>query len=273
MEAPLSDADVLRRLEIDLRLRQLRPATQDKYRACVRAFLGGSPVPVHRRTRDDVRDWLLHLLDERQLAPSTYATHLAALRFLFAHTVPRPRLLAHVPRARRRPAALVRPLSRDELRRLFAAAPHPTARLLFQTAYGTGLRLGELCRLRGDDVDPAQRLVTVHEGKGGAPRVVACGRVLGRTLPSGSPRRIFDVAPRTASRWFRSAAQSARLPRDLRFHGLRHAFATHLVQGGADLLALRSALGHQRLETTVRYVRVDPRLARLRSPLDALLAR
>jgi integrase len=150
-------------------------------------------------------------------------------------------------------------------------------------AYGTGMRIGEVCRLRRSDVRPEERLIAVPDGKGGRARWVMSGEHLLRAIAEhvdlDSPwlfprrRRSLAIAPRTVSRWFRRAADRAALPGRATFHGLRHSFATHLHEEGTDLRTLQATLGHQRLDTTARYLQVGPDVVgRTPSPLDRLLA-
>lgn len=271
----------------DLRLRMLRPQTVEKYMRCVRAFDAHDPCrPLEERDRSDVRAWLLHLLDRRRLAPSTYLVHLAALRFLFTFTLARPEVVSSIPRPIRRPPRLPRVLDRAELLRLFDAAPTPVARLAFEAAYATGVRIGELCRLRRDDLRDG--IMTVRDGKGGLERRIVAGHRLPQLVerldlpgPWLIPARIWpaprftwsdrSAAPRTVSRWFRDALARAELPSDASFHGLRHAFASHLYELGVDVDALRVALGHRTLATTERYIRSVSETRRpSQSPLDLL---
>jgi len=286
----------LERFAEDLALRQLRPQTRDKYRRCVSAMSAFHGRPPEDLTRDEVRAWMLHVLD-RGVAPSTYMTHVAALRFLFTVTLTRPDAVLGIPRPR--PIAATRPrvLARTEVRRLLEHAPDDFARTMILVGYATGMRIGEACKLRTEDIRSSDGLVVVHDAKGGRDRLVMLCPLLLEALrshwravrPPGPwlfPARVWPerrvgprwaahpVAPRTVSRWFRRTADCAALWGRVTFHALRHSFATHLLEDGVDLRRIQVALGHASLVTTARYVDVGPDvLSRTPSPLQALLAR
>lgn len=155
------------------------------------------------------------------------SVHISALRSQTqVKSVRRRRLVEHVPSPRRYPTGPVWSLTRDERIRRLVAAPHPIARLVLQAAFGTGLRLGELCPLHGDHIDPVHRSNSVD-----------CGAVPSLRLPYRTERSSLTVQPRTAFRWFRFAV-AAELP--------------HLLVSGltARIAALMAAPGHGRLATT-----------------------
>jgi len=219
---------------------------------------------------------------------STMARRVSALRryFAWAH---RSGLVTASPagaiRVRRGPLPLARVLSRDDLALLLderSAAdrcppngPDEAVRLrddaILELAYGAGLRVGELCDLRFGDVDLDSRMVRVL-GKGRKERVVPFGRpaaralrrwaVSGWTMLGGRPARSDD--PLFVNRHGRVLGQrdvrrlmASRSPVPASPHALRHSFATHLLDGGADLRVVQELLGHASLETTVRYTHVS----------------
>ena len=221
-------------------------------------------------------------------APSTLARKLASLRafyrVLYEHgaVAANPADLLPAPK---QPQRLPRTLKAAEVSALLDRIPTGTPleqrdRALFELAYGSGLRAEELVNLDVGSIDFDAEQVRV-EGKGGKTRFVPCGehalRSLGRYLErargtlasdpaepalflSKSGRRLStsDVRRRLRT-WARhAAAQGAVHP-----HALRHSFATHLLDGGADLRAIQELLGHSSLSTTQVYTRVES--ARLRA--------
>ena len=221
-------------------------------------------------------------------APSTLARKLASLRafyrVLYEHgaVAANPADLLPAPK---QPQRLPRTLKAAEVSALLDRIPTGTPleqrdRALFELAYGSGLRAEELVNLDVGSIDFDAEHVRV-EGKGGKTRFVPCGehalRSLGRYLErargtlasdpaepalflSKSGRRLStsDVRRRLRT-WARhAAAQGAVHP-----HALRHSFATHLLDGGADLRAIQELLGHSSLSTTQVYTRVES--ARLRA--------
>lgn len=247
---------------------------------CSGAGLAPPEVDITRLRRYAAR------LSDRRLAPSTVARKLAALRSLFrvlrehgivdgnpAELVPTPK----------RPRSLPRVLRAAELGELLdrigAATPLDLRdRALFELAYASGLRAEELVTLATDDVDFDGEQVRV-EGKGsktrfvpvGEPALLAIARYLDRARPalvgpdetalflskSGRPLSTSDVRRR-----LRLWARRAGVAGGVHPHALRHSFATHLLDGGADLRAIQELLGHASISTTQVYTRVES--ARLR---------
>lgn len=279
----------------DLTMRGLRPSTCATYlrcAACLAAFHRRSPGEM---TEDDVKTFMLDLLEGRKLARSTYLVYHAAIAFLYKYTLRRPDVVAGLPRPKyRRPEA--RPvLTLTEVARLLACAPTPMARMVFIVAFGCGLRISEVCVLRIEDIRSKDGLIVVREGKGGKSRVVMLSpKVLAelrahwkRTRPPGPwlfPARVWPppkdggrwrdhpVCMDSVSQWFRAAARAADLREGVTFHTLRHSYATHLLEAGVALNTIQVTLGHADLATTTRYAQVRPELVRRTpSPVDAVL--
>ena len=231
-------------------------------------------------------------LTEQGRAPATIARKLAALRAIFAVEVQlgqRGENPAELLRSPKRPQRLPRVLKADELAALLDRIPASTPlelrdRALFELAYGSGLRAEELVSLPLDGVDFDAETVRV-EGKGGKTRLVPVGEHALRAIERYSaqarpalagdqgPRQLFlsksgrrlstsDVRRRLRS-WARAASVHAPALASAHPHALRHSFATHLLEGGADLRAIQELLGHASISTTQVYTRVDT--ARLRA--------
>jgi site-specific recombinase XerD len=230
-------------------------------------------------------------LSEQGAAPTTVARKLAALRGLFRVQMElgqRAENPADLLSAPKRPQRLPRVLRGAEVAALLDRIPQTTPlqlrdRALFELAYASGLRAEELVSLDVESIEFDSETVRV-EGKGGKTRLVPVGehalsaleRYLARARPaldalgdralflSKSGRRLStsDVRRRLRT-WARQAAAFAPALADAHPHALRHSFATHLLEGGADLRAIQELLGHAAISTTQVYTRVES--ARLRS--------
>jgi site-specific recombinase XerD len=233
-------------------------------------------------------------LSEQGRAPSTIARKLAALRALFRVQVEigaREGNPAELLSAPKRAQRLPRVLKAEEVAALLDRIPATTAlelrdRALFELAYASGLRAEELVSLDLESIQFDAEAVRV-EGKGGKTRLVPTGEhalaALQRYLARGRPalstacadsaRALFlsksgrrlgtsDVRRRLRT-WARNAAAQVPALADAHPHALRHSFATHLLDGGADLRAIQELLGHATISTTQVYTRVES--ARLRS--------
>jgi site-specific recombinase XerD len=261
----------------------LSEATQRAYRRDVREFCTWLDARGTDLDDVDVRtlvDYASHLGSGRRpggkLAPATIGRKLAAVRAFLRHAlgasrVPDARLAPR--RGRRLPDA---PRQREvdaELDALDGEGPLPLRnRALMELVYSCGLRSAEAVGLDLGDVDFEQELVHVRRGKGGKDRVVPLGEQaafwVGRYLRDGRP-----ALARGANDALFLSANGRRLDTStLRRiaphpHRLRHAFATHLLEGGADLRTIQELLGHASLSTTQMYSHVDAK--RLRKVYDA----
>ena len=265
---------------------RLAPRTVDAYRrdlADLAAWLGGSPADA---TSDQLAAYLAQLRADG-LAATTIGRRAAAMRSFFRHQVllgartDNPAAELDLPKRRR---ALPRTLSASEAERLVEAATGTTPRTLRDRAlvellYGAGLRVSEAVSLDRQSVDLEHRLVRCI-GKGSKERIVPIGReateALRRYLARGRPHldrrhrpELFLNAqggPLTRAGAFlilRKLAEKAGLePERIHPHLLRHSFATHLLEGGADLRSVQEMLGHADLATTELYTHVSDRRRR-----------
>ncbi len=237
-----------------------------------------SPAKVTRRM---LRDFVFSLKD-LGLSPATIRRHVSSIRTYFAFLAGEGRI-TNDPSDRlespRRGRTLPDTLSVKEVEALLGS-PHPDERLawrdrtLLELAYGAGLRVSELCGLEKDQVLASEGLVRVF-GKGGKERLVPIGRsVIGALsvylhtlrpeLDRGRTqnRLLLNARGQPLSRvgaWgiVKRHAERAGIRKRVTPHTLRHSFATHLLEGGADLRAVQEMLGHADLSTTQIYTHVD----------------
>lgn len=269
------------RLVDDLRVRNYSPRTIEAYVAGVVRFakhFGRSPDLLGP---EDVRTFQLHLI-ERKVSWSTFNQVVCALRFFFGTTLGRSDylpLLAYGKKPRKLPCVL----SAEEVARLLEAARPGRDRVMLQTAYACGLRLGELLHLQVRDIDSSRMLVHVRQGKGGKDRLVPLSPQLLQELRDYwrcyRPQRwLFPNAAKqvplcagTVQRWLKRMVVQARLSKPATMHTLRHSFATHLLEAGVDVLTVQKILGHRSLTTTMRYLHLRDDRLRLVPSLLALL--
>jgi site-specific recombinase XerD len=278
--------------DADLRRRAVAAKTRRAYAIDTHQFAswagerGLAPGAVDVRA---LRRYVASLTEAGQ-APTTVARKLAALRGLFRHEVSigaRGENPADLLSSPKRSQRLPRVLKPAEVATLLDRIPQTGPlqvrdRALFELAYACGLRAEELVTLDISSVDFDSETVRV-EGKGDKTRLVPAGehalaaleRYLARARPalsvddaqalflSKSGRRLgtSDVRRRLRT-WARLAARGAPALGDAHPHALRHSFATHLLEGGADLRAIQELLGHASISTTQVYTRVES--ARLR---------
>jgi integrase/recombinase XerD len=261
------------RMTQDLQIAGLSPATQRAYLRAVRMLAGHYHTPPDRLSEAQVRDYLLHLKNDRHFAANSLAIAYAGIKFFYSHTAPRDWTTLRrlrVPRERRLPDVL----SIDEVRRLIAAVRTPHNRTYFQAVYSLGLRLGEGLNLQVGDSDSARMMVHLRHGKGGKDRFVPLPSSTLKSLREywathRHPTWIFPATGRDHRRaasadrpMERSSVQGAlrRVVRELglrksiSIHTLRHSYATHLLEAGVNLRLIPQYLGHSSLQTTMVYL-------------------
>ena len=270
-----------RRMIDDMTLRNFTPKTIEAYVRCVARFAHYFHCSPARLGSEQVRAYLLHLLQERGVSVSYYNQVRCALRFLYQVSLGRDDVPARILPAKQ-PRTLPVVLSGDEVLRLFAAISNLKHRSILITAYAGGLRVSEVARLRVEDIDSKRMVIRVRQGKGQNDRYVMLStrlleilrdycrkavRLRGYLFPGAAPEQ--PITTGSVLKACRRAAQHAKLCKHVTVHTLRHSFATHLLEAGTDLRTIQVLLGHRSFNTTARYVHVaTASLASIRSPLD-----
>jgi integrase/recombinase XerD len=235
--------------------------------------------------QEDLRQYQLHLLNDRKLAAETIVGRIAALRFFFVKVLRRPYRqidLVYPKRSERLPVIL----SEEEVARLIESASTSYHRVILMTLYGTGLRREELCRLKVTDVDSQRMVIHVRQGKGNKDRDVTLSPRLLEVLRAywkwrkpktylfPSPYRSRTERPIDSKTvWYavREAARRAGIKKKVSPHLLRHSWATHLLERGTDLKTIQVLLGHFDLEATTIYLHLSQRhLQAVNNPIEAL---
>lgn len=233
-----------------------------------------------------LRTYQAYLLRERKLHPRTVRLHVAALRFFFVKTLKRRYLLDDTPYPKA-PRRLPSILSVDEVTRLIEAASSLSHRTMLMVLYSTGMRNAELRHLQVADIDSRRMLIHIQHGKGGRDRYVPLSTTLLATLRAYyrwmQPKTW--LFPGTVAGWRADkpitpkvlwdacvvAAERAGLRTRVSPHLLRHSYATHLLESGADLRTIQLLLGHANVRHTVLYLHLSQRhLQAVANPLDAM---
>jgi integrase/recombinase XerD len=270
------------RMQEDLKLAGRCENTQKTYLRCVAKFsrhFGKSPKALGQ---SEVRAYLLELIEKRTVSASTYNVYAAALCFLYRMTLNRPEVVVGIRRlkARRRLPTI---LAREEFERLLE---HLTLRMrtIAVLAFGSGLRISEICQLRVEDIDSTRMQIHIERSKGDKQRRTVLSQ-MGLTLlrnywkahkvrgpllfPGKVPGRA--VTREAFNKALGIAAVEATVGKRVTPHSLRHAFATYLLEAGTDLRTVQVLLGHASISSTVWYLHVTPAmLAKVTSPADCL---
>ncbi len=266
---------------------QRRNYSQETTRAYLRA-VGAFARYFHRSPEklgpEHIRQYQAHLFNVRKLAPKSVQQRTAALRFLFVKTLKRHYMVEHIPFPKI-PLRLPTVLSPEEAARLIDAAPNLLYRTILMTLYSTGARLAELVRLKVSDIDKELMVVHIRQGKGGRDRNVPLSpkllealreywrwmRPLTYLFPGVVDGRRVDAPGTGKSVWHacRVAAQRAGITKRVHPHTLRHSYATHLLEAGADLRTIQVLLGHADIRQTAIYLHLSRKhLNAVANPLD-----
>ncbi len=271
------------RMVADLELGNYASRTIEQYVRCADTFVQHYMRVPTELGETEVRCFLLHQLKVRKTGPSGLKMFVAALRFLYIQTLQQPQVVETVPYPHI-PKSLPIVLSGSEVEAVLGAIESFRHRTILSAAYGAGLRVSEACRLSCADVDSKRMVLRVHRGKGKKDRYVMLSErlllLLREYWTAAKPgrERLFPgndadgfVSPGAVRSALHRAVETCGLTKRVTPHILRHSFATHLLEAGADLRLIQTVLGHASIRTTARYTHVSTRhVAASKSPLDLI---
>jgi integrase/recombinase XerD len=269
-----------------LTLKRYSPKTHEAYIGAVAGlarYYGRSPDTI---CDQEIKAYLLHLHVERQLSASSLNVAVSGLRFFYSQVLDRS--LSAVEKALPRPqqpTQYARVYSLEEIRTLLTrGCTNLKHRVFLMTVYGAGLRLNEACHLQPQDIESSRMMIRVNQGKGAKDRYTILSPWLLEELrvywkvfrprlwlfaSSRDPHR--PLVDGTAQKMFYAALARSGLPNKGGIHGLRHSFATHLLEAGVEITVIKTLLGHRSLKTTANYLHVcAERLSQIKSPLEFL---
>jgi len=275
--------DTLREQMIkDLQLKGITPKTQKKYLREVNnlsSYFGKSPEELGEK---EVKEYLLHLLEDRKLSRGTYKNYAAGIKFLYTTTLNRAEVVEKI---RYPKAAKKLPVVLDlvEVKALLSVTENLKHRALLTITYSAGLRVSEAATLRVTDIDSKRMMVRVQQGKGGKDRYSilsqAALELLRRYWRQYRPKEWLFEGQKDGTHMcytairniFFEAKKRAGITKPASPHTLRHSFATHLIEAGTSLHHVQLLLGHRSPTTTTIYLHVSKmNLAQVSSPLDSI---
>ena len=265
-----------------MQLARLAPRTQDAYAEAVAGLAKFYWCSPDRLNPEQIRDYLHHLLVERQLAWSSCNQIACGLKFFYLKTLSWDVLHLNLP-SRKGRSQLPQVLSLEELERLFMSPTNPKHHALLMTTYAAGLRVSEVTRLQCSDIERDRMLIRIEQGKGRKDRYTILSDHLlaelraywkiDRPRPWLFPGRDLctPMSISAAQRIYYRAKQGAHIPHGKGIHTLRHCFATHLLEAGTDIAIIQARMGHRWIGTTMMDVRISRRhLKNVRSPFDLI---
>jgi integrase/recombinase XerD len=280
---------LIQRMREELVRRNYATTTIHSYTKAVEHFERHVDIPLEQIGPDDIRSYHAYLLKERRLAVNTVVLNVCALRFLYIKVLKRRDMKEDLPYPKQRMHLPVI-LSPSEVAQLIGGARNLYHRTIIMMLYSTGLRRAELCRLKVSDVDSKRMMVRVEQGKGGIDREVPLSQTLLRALREyyrwmkpgtylfpgtvNGWRADKPVTEKMAWQAVHEARIRAGITKHVTPHTLRHCFATHLLESGADLRSIQMMLGHSDIEATAIYLHLSRRhLQAVANPLENISVR
>ncbi|MCL2597472.1 MAG: site-specific integrase [Paludibacter sp.] len=237
---------------------------------------------VDTLTPERLRSYLLYCVTKLKLSENIIHSRLNAIKFYFEQALHHEKIFfEEIPRPKKK-SSLPKVFSKNDIVKIFAKVDNPKHLLMLKLCYGMGLRVSEIVNLKVAGIDSNRMLVHIEAAKGKKDRYV--------TLPSSvledlrnyyknyRPKMyLFEgqyggqYSVRSVQAVFKNAMRKAKINKAVGIHGLRHSYATHLLECGTDMVFIQKLLGHKDIKTTEIYAKVTNRqLGKVKSPLDDL---
>ena len=237
-------------------------------------------LPIEKFNENILREYFLHLLEERGLSDSSFHIYRSALVFYFKRVLEID-LATIYHRKRKSKKRLPQVLNKSEIEKILYSIFNLRHRLMITLMYCSGLRVSEVVKLKVTDLDTENLTLTIRSGKGGKDRISVLSETVIEALnelmrgksaneylftPHGKSGKHIHV--RTVQTIFARALEESKVKKKASCHSLRHSFATHLLEGGVDLRFIQKLLGHASVKTTTVYTHVSrPVIKKIKSPL------
>jgi len=271
----------LNKLDAQMRIRKYSVKTRDVYiyyNKLICRTLQKTPEEIYS---DDITEFLALMEKDREYSASAVNLSISAVKFFFTHVLKSDRINEHQrPQNDRRQPMI---LSKEEITKMFTIEKNPKHRLLLMLVYSSGLRVSEVVALKKEHIDISRQVIYIRQGKGRKDRSTMLSQKAAQYIKEyydfyEIEKWVFPGVPqsrhlsiRSAQYIFDKAVKNARINKKISIHGLRHSFATHLLESGTDIRYIQALLGHSTLRTTERYTHVAKRdILNIKSPLDTL---
>lgn len=238
-------------------------------------------VPVASLSYQKLRSYFLYCITKHKISENHLHSRINAVKFYFEQVLKKDKFLMEIPRPKK-PSILPKAFNQKDILRIFSAVTNEKHLLMLKLCYGMGLRVSEVVALKLTDIDSRQMHVLVQSGKGKKDRYAALPKSVLEDLRNYYKKYkptyyLFEgqsggkYTTRSLQIVFKNAMKNAGINKPVGVHGLRHSYATHLLDYGTEVVFIQKLLGHKDIKTTQRYLSVtNQSLKNLISPLDRL---
>ncbi|KUO53011.1 MAG: integrase [Desulfitibacter sp. BRH_c19] len=276
-----SHDDTLDKMDKLLKMKGYSTKTIKAYIGHSRRFLDNNNKKAELISQEDVEEYIILLLNGNSHAYVNQS--LSAIKFLLTYVLNKERIIYEIPRPKKEKKLPII-LSQDEVLAILSSISNLKHKAILYLVYSAGLRVGEVVRLKINDIDSQRMLIHVRQGKGRKDRYtllsgltldilreyVRMEKPKGWLFPGGKDGRF--LTERAVQKVFYNACQEANMSKNVTVHSLRHSFATHLLEEGTDLRYIQELLGHSSSKTTEIYTHVtQASISRIKSPLDRIV--
>jgi len=274
--------DVIQSMTTFMELRGFAKSTQRNYLAHIRRFHEFCGKPLVSVGYEEVRAFLHHAIQSRKLSAQYVNSAYSAIKFLYQSVLHREWNMLHVPRVKKS-FKLPSILTPQEVLRMIEATSNLKHKAILSTVYSAGLRVSEVAHLQISDIHSHNMRILIRQAKGNKDRYSLLAEnnllLLRQYWKVYRPNHwlfpgISDAKPlatRSIQEMFQKSRIAAGISKKVSIHTLRHCFATHLLNEGADLLQIKELLGHADIQSTSVYLHLtDAQVLGLKSPLDLL---
>jgi site-specific recombinase XerD len=280
----MTNEEILQKLEEEIHLRGFSPHTHEEYMSRAKSFMLYANRSLEDLTEQDIRSYLLYLIEVKKLSAASVNGYNSALRFLFGAILHRHLNFYDIPH-HKHVYSYPTVLTMQEVQKIFEATESLRDKTMLMTIYGGGLRVSEIVNLKTTDIYASSMRILIRQGKGKRDRFTLLSKtnldILTKYWYTYKPKHpdhyLFlnrskdKMTTRAAADIFRKALRQSGVQKPASIHTFRHCFATHLLQNGADLCQIKNLLGHTSIKSTSRYLHLINFEESLTSPLDTLL--
>ncbi len=236
---------------------------------------------VDNLPQERLKDYFLYCIEKEKIKENHLNSRINAIKFYYEQVCHKPKMFFEIPRPKT-PKTLPKMLSKVEIKKIFQHTTNPKHLLMLQLCYGMGLRVSEIVHLKIEHINSTNMLVLIAGAKGKKDRYTnlpeSVLQLLRNYYVTYRPKiYLFEgqyggaYTTRSVQNVFKQAMKRAKINKNIGVHGLRHSYATHLIESGADIRFLQELLGHNSIKTTQIYTHVtDVAKTKVKSPLDFL---